>query len=135
MRSTFFSRNGSLWVPQYLIAIDGMVCIGCGRCFKVCSREVMHLYGVDDAGEILGACETTISMVSSIAWSWLSTMPAAALAAVPAAASAQRTARPMSRPTRSQHEVHDLTRQNQENGIALHHIFVGSSGWSCAATL
>ncbi|RVC66695.1 ferredoxin, partial [Mesorhizobium sp. M2A.F.Ca.ET.046.02.1.1] len=28
MRSTFFSRNGSLWVPQYLIAIDGMVCIG-----------------------------------------------------------------------------------------------------------
>ncbi|MFD2053327.1 ferredoxin III, nif-specific [Mesorhizobium calcicola] len=40
-------------MTQYLTAIDGTTCIGCGRCFKVCSRE--HLYGVEDAGEILGA--------------------------------------------------------------------------------
>ncbi|MGO7748463.1 ferredoxin III, nif-specific, partial [Rhizobium ruizarguesonis] len=29
-------------------------CIGCGRCFKVCSRDVMHLCGITDSGEILG---------------------------------------------------------------------------------
>ena len=23
-------------------------CIGCGRCYKVCSRDVMHLHGVDE---------------------------------------------------------------------------------------
>ncbi|MER9357846.1 ferredoxin III, nif-specific [Mesorhizobium sp. M0514] len=57
MMSTFTTRDGSGWVPEYLTAIDGTTCIGCGRCFKVCSREVMHLYGVDDVGEILGACD------------------------------------------------------------------------------
>ncbi|RWE92369.1 MAG: hypothetical protein EOS43_31080 [Mesorhizobium sp.] len=31
---------------EYLIEIDGTTCIGCGRCFKVCSREVMHLCGI-----------------------------------------------------------------------------------------
>ncbi len=44
----------SRWMPKYLSAIDGATCIGCGRCFKVCSREVMHLHGIDDVGEILG---------------------------------------------------------------------------------
>ncbi|WP_432284950.1 exopolysaccharide production repressor protein [Aminobacter sp. BA135] len=44
-------------------------------------------------------------------------MRAAALAAEPAAASAQRTARPMSRPTRSQHELHDLTRQTRRTAL------------------
>ncbi|RRH94542.1 ferredoxin III, nif-specific [Mesorhizobium tamadayense] len=57
MRSTFITRDGSIWVPEYLTAIDGKTCIGCGRCFKVCSRDVMHLHGVDDAGEILGICD------------------------------------------------------------------------------
>ncbi|MER9209517.1 ferredoxin III, nif-specific [Mesorhizobium sp. M0771] len=57
MTSTFTTRDGSGWMPEYLTAIDGRTCIGCGRCFKVCSREVMQLYGVDDAGEILGACD------------------------------------------------------------------------------
>lgn len=56
-------------VPQDLTAIDGWTWIGCARCLKVCSREVMHLYGVGDAGEILSVCggEDTISTASSIA--------------------------------------------------------------------
>ncbi|MQX96113.1 ferredoxin III, nif-specific [Sinorhizobium medicae] len=54
MISSFVTRDGSRWMPKYLAAIDGATCIGCGRCFKVCSREVMHLHGIDDAGEILG---------------------------------------------------------------------------------
>ncbi len=42
------------WMPEYLVSIDGGTCIGCGRCYKVCSRDVMHLHGVDDEGEVLG---------------------------------------------------------------------------------
>lgn len=52
--STFFTRGGAPWMPEYLVSIDNKTCIGCGRCFKVCSRAVMSLYGVDEDGEILG---------------------------------------------------------------------------------
>ncbi len=52
--STFATRDGSAWMPVYLTDIDGATCIGCGRCFKVCSRDVMHLYGLDEAGATLG---------------------------------------------------------------------------------
>ncbi|MBQ0820669.1 MULTISPECIES: ferredoxin III, nif-specific [Microvirga] len=57
MKGPFLTRDGSCWVPSYLTAIDGPTCIGCGRCFKVCSREVMHLYGVDDVGVLIGVCD------------------------------------------------------------------------------
>lgn len=50
----FTSRDGSAWTPSYLIAINDKTCIGCGRCYKVCSRDVMHLYGVDEDGKVLG---------------------------------------------------------------------------------
>lgn len=66
---TFTTRDGSIWMPSYLTSIDSNTCIGCCRCFKVCSRDVMHLHGVDDAGEILAPAmtRTTISTASSIA--------------------------------------------------------------------
>ena len=51
----FFTRDGSAWVPQYLTKINPAKCIGCGRCYKVCSRDVMHLHGVDEDGKVLGA--------------------------------------------------------------------------------
>lgn len=50
----YASRDGSAWEPHYITAIDSKTCIGCGRCFKVCSRDVMHLYGLDDCGNVLG---------------------------------------------------------------------------------
>ena len=52
--SQFTTRDGTAWMPAYLTAINGERCIGCGRCFKVCGRDVMHLYGVDEAGKVLG---------------------------------------------------------------------------------
>lgn len=51
----FITRDGSAWEPEYLTAIDGNKCIGCGRCFKVCSRDVMKLMGVNDDDELV-AC-------------------------------------------------------------------------------
>ena len=52
--NAFLTRGGAAWMPVYLTEIEGATCIGCGRCFKVCSRDVMSLYGVDDEGEVLG---------------------------------------------------------------------------------
>ncbi|HXX66319.1 MAG TPA: ferredoxin III, nif-specific [Polyangiaceae bacterium] len=47
------TRDGRSWMPEYLLAIDAEVCIGCGRCFKVCGRNVMTLKGVDEDGELV----------------------------------------------------------------------------------
>lgn len=45
------SRDGRDWEPEYLLAIDAEKCIGCGRCYKVCGREVMTLKGVTEDGD------------------------------------------------------------------------------------
>ena len=53
MQIETLTRDGRGWQPEYLIAIDGGKCIGCGRCFKVCGREVMSLKGMTDEGELV----------------------------------------------------------------------------------
>lgn len=35
------TRGGTEWTPRYLDSIDYELCIGCGRCFKVCGQGVM----------------------------------------------------------------------------------------------
>jgi len=45
--------SGELWVPQFVAAINAEKCIGCGRCFKVCSRDVLNLVGVDEDGNYI----------------------------------------------------------------------------------
>jgi Nif-specific ferredoxin III len=47
------TRDGRGWTPQYLLEINAEVCIGCGRCFKVCGREVMTLRGLSEDGELV----------------------------------------------------------------------------------
>ncbi|MBB4286865.1 ferredoxin III, nif-specific [Roseospira goensis] len=49
---TFATRDGRPWVPSYLEAIDPDVCIGCGRCVKVCARDVIALRGVTEDGDL-----------------------------------------------------------------------------------
>lgn len=51
---TSSTRDGRSWTPEYLLEIDGKVCIGCGRCFKVCGRNVMTLKGLTEDGELVG---------------------------------------------------------------------------------
>ena len=38
-----YTRGGTHWTPEFLVAIDDRKCIGCGRCFKVCPRKVLDL--------------------------------------------------------------------------------------------
>jgi len=47
------TRDGRSWAPDFLLAIDGEKCIGCGRCYKVCGREVMTLKGLNEDGELV----------------------------------------------------------------------------------
>lgn len=47
--------GGSVWTPSYVTDINQKTCIGCGRCFKVCPRDVFDLvdkYDVLDAADI-----------------------------------------------------------------------------------
>jgi Nif-specific ferredoxin III len=50
---SYTTRDGRTWQPDFLISIDPTKCIGCGRCFKVCGRNVMTLKGVNDEGELV----------------------------------------------------------------------------------
>jgi len=44
------TRGGAEWTPQFVTALDAGRCIGCGRCYKVCPREVFEL--VERAGVV-----------------------------------------------------------------------------------
>ncbi|NMG43846.1 ferredoxin III, nif-specific [Aromatoleum toluvorans] len=43
--------SGRAWTPKFAESINEEKCIGCGRCFKVCGRDVLQLVGLDDEGE------------------------------------------------------------------------------------
>lgn len=50
---SYATRDGRDWKPDYLVSIDVQKCIGCGRCYKVCGREVMTLKGINEDGETI----------------------------------------------------------------------------------
>ncbi|MCF1182206.1 ferredoxin III, nif-specific [Marichromatium gracile] len=45
---TGITRGGVEWTPSFVITIDQTSCIGCGRCYKVCPREVFELIDRDE---------------------------------------------------------------------------------------
>ncbi|HPX61163.1 MAG TPA: ferredoxin III, nif-specific [Deltaproteobacteria bacterium] len=73
---TSLTKNKTEWVPLFIVSIDESACIGCGRCFKVCSHDVLafeELIDDDDTARMLmkvenpgncvgcGACGRTCS--------------------------------------------------------------------------
>ncbi|BAP88497.1 ferredoxin III, nif-specific [Burkholderiales bacterium GJ-E10] len=48
---TIVLPSGKRWTPRYAQAINENKCIGCGRCFRVCGRDVLQLVGLDEDGE------------------------------------------------------------------------------------
>lgn len=37
------TQGGLDWIPRFVQAINPEACIGCGRCYKVCGRDVLTL--------------------------------------------------------------------------------------------
>ena len=40
---TGVTRGGASWTPSFVVALNQSTCIGCGRCYKVCPRDVFDL--------------------------------------------------------------------------------------------
>lgn len=40
---TGLTRGGTSWTPHFVTGIHQEKCIGCGRCYKVCPRDVLDL--------------------------------------------------------------------------------------------
>ena len=40
---TGLTRGGSEWTPAFITELNQSNCIGCGRCYKVCPRDVFEL--------------------------------------------------------------------------------------------
>ncbi len=51
MAFTVTLPGGIVWTPKFAESITEEKCIGCGRCFRVCGRDVLQLVGIDDEGE------------------------------------------------------------------------------------
>jgi len=47
------TRDGRTWQPEYILEIDQETCIGCGRCFKACGRDVLILKGINEDGDLV----------------------------------------------------------------------------------
>jgi len=45
---TGITRGGAEWVPAFVTDLNQSTCIGCGRCFKVCPRDVFELMDRED---------------------------------------------------------------------------------------
>ena len=50
---TGLTRGGESYTPAFVIDINQASCIGCGRCFKVCPREVFDLIEREDVEGLL----------------------------------------------------------------------------------
>lgn len=50
---TGLTYGGLAWEPQFVTAIDESTCLGCGRCFKVCGRNVLALRAMNEEGEFV----------------------------------------------------------------------------------
>lgn len=65
MHYLYYTRGGKEWTPEFIEKIDYNKCIGCGRCYKVCGRDVLELIekpfeGEDEYGDNMGNMVMTV---------------------------------------------------------------------------
>jgi len=64
---TGLTRGGAEWTPQFVTALDQGKCIGCGRCYKVCPRDVLDLVERELDAEDDGDNDDDNTMVMALA--------------------------------------------------------------------
>lgn len=47
------TQGGLTWEPRFVQDIKQDICLGCGRCFKVCGRNVLALKPMNEFGEFI----------------------------------------------------------------------------------
>lgn len=50
---TGLTLGGNAWTPQFVQEINYSTCLGCGRCMKVCGRNVLGLRALNEEGEFV----------------------------------------------------------------------------------
>ena len=50
---TGLTFSQATWTPKFVQEIDQDRCIGCGRCFKACGRNVLQLKALNEDGEFV----------------------------------------------------------------------------------
>lgn len=50
---TGVTQGKKAWIPKFVQAIEQSICLGCGRCFKVCGRDVLLLRAMNEDGEFI----------------------------------------------------------------------------------
>jgi Nif-specific ferredoxin III len=51
--ATVTMPDGRTWTPLFVDELDQDKCIGCGRCFRVCGRDVLQLVGITEDGDTI----------------------------------------------------------------------------------
>lgn len=66
---TGLTRGGSEWTPAFVTGLNQADCIGCGRCYKVCPRDVFNLVEreMDDEFDDEDGFDDDTSMVMALA--------------------------------------------------------------------
>lgn len=49
---TGITRGGTEWTPAFISDLNQANCIGCGRCFKACPRDVFELVDREDVADL-----------------------------------------------------------------------------------
>ena len=49
---TGMTRGGIEWTPAFITDLNQAICIGCGRCFKACPRDVFELVDRENIAEL-----------------------------------------------------------------------------------
>lgn len=62
------TRSGSAWEPQFVTEINQQNCIGCGRCYKVCPRDVFDLVEreIDEDDDMYDDLDDDVVMVMAL---------------------------------------------------------------------
>ncbi|MEI6896316.1 MAG: ferredoxin III, nif-specific [Psychromonas sp.] len=64
---TGLTKSGTSWTPQFVESLDQASCIGCGRCYNVCTRDVFAPEEIDVEDDDEGDYDDDVRLVMALA--------------------------------------------------------------------